>query len=121
MPGQVSKAKRLPSLGEAPAEARRRMETSGGATVDTARPLGQEVEGPLNAEHMAAIRKAEEGFGPGPGATVEDAEETTEPPTPSKAMGMIRQLGQDKIQLQTELDSALNIVERYKAVYGELD
>jgi hypothetical protein len=108
-------------MGETPAEARRRMGSSDGAVVETEPPLGEEVEGPLSPEHMAAIRAADEGFSGGAGETVEDAVETTEPPTPSKAMEVIRQLGQDKIQLRSELDAALNLVERYKSVYGELD
>lgn len=126
MPGQKSNAKQVSALGESPAEARRRMEASGGAaavTAETRPPLGEEVEGPLTPQHMAAIREADEGFGGGPteDATVEDADETTAPPSPEKAMEMIRQLGQDKVQLSTELDAALNLVSRYKARYGELD
>lgn len=126
MPGQKSNAKQVSSLGESPAEARRRMQSSGGAgsvESETRPPLGEEVKGPLTPQHIATIREAEEGFGggPGDGASVEEGIETAEPPTPSKAMEMIRQLGQEKIQLLTERDSALGVVERYKARYGELD
>lgn len=122
MPGQKSKAHQVSSLGETPAEARRRM-SSGDVDIEADPLLGQEVAGPLTPQHMAAIREAEEGFQgiAVSGGTVEDAVETTEPPTPSKAMEMIRQLGQDKIQFLAERDAALNLVERYKAQYGELD
>lgn len=126
MPRQESKATQVSRLGESPAEARRRMQTSGGAgeaSSETQPPLGKEVKGPLTPQHIAEIREAEEGFGGGPtsGGSVEEATDLAEPPTPSKAMEMIQQLSQDKLQLQTELSSALNVVERYRARYGELD
>jgi len=102
--------------------------SSGGGTgavveSETKPPLGEEVDGPLGAEHMAAIRQADEGFKDSDkrDGTVEEAEELTEPPTPSKAMDMIRQLSQDKLQLSTERDAALDKVARYEAKYGELD
>ncbi len=124
MPGQKSSARRVDSMGETPAEARRRMQPSGATEGVTDPPsAGAQVDGSLTPAHMAAIREADEGFGGGPvdGGTIEDAEETIEPPTPSKAMAMIQQLGQDKIQLQTELDAALNVVARYRAAYGGID
>lgn len=127
MPGQASNAQQVSKLGESPAEARRRMSSGGGSAAtaesETQPPLGEEVKGPLKAEHIAAIREADEGFGGGPvsGGTVEDAEELTEPPTPAKAMDMIRQLSQDKVQLSTELDAALKKVARYENKYGPLD
>jgi hypothetical protein len=123
MPRQASNAKQLPSLGETPAEARRRMSSSGGAEAKATPPLGEEVEGPLQPQHIAAIREAEEGFGGGPteGATVEEAGDMADPPSPAKAMETIRQLGQDKNQAIAERDAALNLVSRYKAKYGELD
>lgn len=113
-----NKAHRVSRLGETPAEARARMASGGSKS----QPRGEQVD-ELLPQHIAAIRAADEGFkgGPAEGGTVEDAEETTEPPTPSKAMDMIRQLGQEKMQLMAERDSALNLVERYKARYGELD
>jgi hypothetical protein len=116
-----NQARQVSRIGETPAEARARMRAAEGKSESE--PKGEEVEGPLSPEHLAAIREAEEGFGGGPvdGGTVEEAEETTEPPTPSKAMEVIRQLSQDKLQLQAEQDSALNLVARYKAQYGELD
>lgn len=118
---QPPKANQVDRLGETPAEARERMSSGGGETVTRA-PLGQEVE-QLTPSHIAKIREADEGFsgGPASGGTVEDAEELTEPPTPSKAMDMIRQLSQDKRQLETERDAAINKVQRYEAKYGELD
>lgn len=126
MPRQASKAKQVSSLGETPAQARARMDSGGGSDAvesETQPPLGKEVEGPLGPQHMAAIRDADEGFGGGPAVdgTVQDAEEITEPPTPEKAMGMIRQLSQDKTQFMTERDAALSKVARYEAKYGELD
>lgn len=116
-PSQQIKPTQVAKLGESPADARRRM--ASGATVE--QPVGQEVEGPLTPEQMAAIREAEEGFSGGAGGTVEDAVETTEPPTPSKAMETIRQLGQEKLQLQTELDAAYGKLGRYEAKFGEID
>lgn len=125
MPGQKSNAKQVSSMGETPAEARHRM-ASGGAdapAAETPPPLGQEVKGPLTAQHLAAISAQEEGFSGTAisGGTVEDAEETTKPPSPSKAMEMIRQLGQEKIQVLAERDAAIGLVDRYKAAFGELD
>ena len=113
-------------MGETPAEARRRMASSGGAdgaSAEATPPLGEEVEGPLQPQHLAAIEKAEGGFsgGPADGGTTEDAPDEIEPPTPSKAMETIRQLSQDKLQLQTELDAALAKLGRYEAQFGELD
>lgn len=120
-----NQAKQVRTLGESPAEARRRMQSSGGAgepELEARPPLGQEVKGPLQPQHIAAIEAAEGGFkGGASDGPVEDYEEPVEPPTPSKAMETIRQLSQDKLQLQTERDSALNLVSRYKAKYGELD
>lgn len=123
MPGQASKAKQVSSLGETPAEARRRMESSGGASAPASEtPPAPAAAGPPSPRHIAAMRE-QEGFGGGPGddATVEDAPELTEPPTPSKAMETIRQLSQDKNQAITEREAALALVERYKATFGELD
>lgn len=120
MPGQKSNARQVSSLGETPAEARRRMQSSGGAAIaETAAPA---ATGPPGPKHIAAMRD-QEGFGGGPGddGTIEDAPELTEPPTPSKAMETIRQLSQDKNQAITERDAALNLVSRYKAAFGELD
>lgn len=114
MPGlQPTKAKQVDSLGETPAQARRRMQSSGA-------PVG-EASG-TSPKHIAAMRE-QEGFGGGPteSSTVEEAPDLVEPPTPSKAMESIRQLSQDKLQLQAELDAALNQVQRYRAKYGELD
>lgn len=120
MPGQKSNARQISSLGETPAEARARMKSSGGGT-EAPPPLGEEVK-VLTPQHIAAIRAEEEGFsGAGQDGSVEDAPELIEPPTPSKAMNMIRQLGQDKMQLLIERDSALNLVARYKFAFGELD
>lgn len=121
MPGQKSNARQVSSLGESPAEARRRMQSSGGAAIaETA--AAPAATGPPGPRHVAAMRE-QEGFGGGPGddGTVEDAPELTKPPTPEKAMAMIRQLGQEKLQLLTERDSALQLVERYKSAFGELD
>lgn len=120
---QPKKANQVSSLGETPAEARRRMASGGGSEVaETRPPLGEEVKR-LTPEHMAKIREADEGFsgGPAAGGTVEEAEELTEPPTPSKAMDTIRQLSQEKNQLSTELDAALAKLQRYAARFGEID
>lgn len=121
-PGRPNSATQVSSMGETPAEARRRM-ASGGAAAETKPPLGEEVEGPLQPQHLAAIEEAEGGFSGGPvdGGTVEEAPDEIEPPTPSKAMETIRQLSQDKLQLQTERDAALSKVARYEEKYGELD
>lgn len=118
---QPIKARQVSSMGESPAEARRRME-SGGASTPRPQGKGKQVA-QLTAEHMAAIREADEGFRPLSGSSDEPEEvaETTEPPTPSKAMEVIRQLSQDKLQLAAERDAALNLIERYEAQFGELD
>jgi hypothetical protein len=123
MPRQASNAKQVSSLGETPAEARRRMRSSGGVEAKATPPLGEEVTGPLQPKHIAAIREADEGFGGGPteGATVEEAGDTADPPSPAKAMQVIRQLSQDKLQLRTELDAALAKLNRYERKFGELD
>lgn len=125
MPRQASNAQQVSSLGETPAQARARMASGGGsdAATESQPPLGKKVDGPLTPQHIAAIRDADEGFGGGPtaGGAVEDVEEMAEPPTPAKAMDMIRQLSQDKTQLMTERDAALNKVARYEKKYGELD
>jgi hypothetical protein len=125
-PSRPNSATQVSSMGETPAEARRRMASSGGADgarTEAAPPLGEEVEGPLGPQHIAAIEQAEGGFSGGPvdGGTVEDAPDEIEPPTPSKAMDTIRQLSQDKLQLQTELDAALAKLGRYESKFGELD
>jgi hypothetical protein len=124
MPGQKSNAKQVSSLGESPAEARRRMQSSGGGTApqsETRPPGGAQQVGPT-PRHIAAMRD-QEGFGGGPveGGTVEEAPDLAEPPTPSKAMETIRQLSQDKNQLRAELDAALNKLQRYEARFGEID
>lgn len=116
-------AHQVSRLGETPAEARRRMQTSGGAAApqsETRRAPADDA--PPTPQHIAAMRD-QEGFGGGPpeNATVEEAPDLAEPPTPSKAMETIRQLSQDKLQLQTELDAALAKLGRYEAQYGELD
>lgn len=120
---QPIKAKQVKQLGETPAQAAKRVaaERRGEATVE--QPKGTEVEGPLTPAHMAAIEAEDGGFkdtGVSDGPP-QELEELTEPPTPSKAMDMIRQLSQDKNQLQTELDAALNLVQRYRREHGELD
>lgn len=120
MPLQRIKPTQVSSMGESPAQARRRMETSGAATPEQPQARGEEVP-ELTAEHMAAIRKADEGFRGGPGGTFEEAEELTEPPTPSKAMDMIRQLSQENVQLMTERNVALDLVEHYRTKYGDLE
>lgn len=119
MPGQKSNARQVSSLGESPAEARRRMQSSGGGEA----PASPAASGPPSPQHVAAMRE-QEGFGGGPDTadgSVEEGVELAEPPTPSKAMETIRQLSQDKNQAITERDAALALVGRYKAVYGELD
>lgn len=122
MPGQRSNAKQVSSLGETPAEARRRMSESGGAPAAQAEE-SPAAAGPPSPRHIAAMRE-QEGFGGGPetaDGSVEDAPELAEPPSPSKAMETIRQLSQDKNQAIAERDSALALVERYKNKFGELD
>lgn len=118
---QPTKAKQLKTLGETPAEARKRMASSAGAEVE--QPKGMEVEGPLTPAHLAAIEAEEGGFkdtGKSDGPP-QDLDELAEPPSPSKAMEVIRQLSQDKNQLQAELDAALHQVQRYRAQFGDLD
>jgi hypothetical protein len=122
MPGMGRiEAKQLPNLGETPAEARKRMESSSGAEVE--QPRGTEVEGPLRAEHLAAIEAEEGGFkdtGRSDGPP-QDLDDLAEPPSPSKAMEVINQLSQEKNQAFSELDAALALVQRYRAKFGELD
>ncbi len=116
-----TKAKQVRRLGETPAEARKRMGSSDGAKVE--QPQGTKVEGPLTPAHLAAIEAAEGGFkdtGKSDGPP-QDLDELSEPPSPSKAMDTIRQLSQDKNQLQAELDAALNQVQRYRQQFGDLD
>lgn len=118
-PKQQVRAKQISRLGETPAEARARMKQSGGAAEPT---LGGQQVAQLTPSHLAAIAEQEEGFSGGASdGPVEDYEEQTEPPTPTKAMALIRQLSQDKAQLQAELDVAYSLINRYKAEYGELD
>lgn len=129
MTAPTSKAKQVSSLGESPAEARRRMGSSGGgATPEAASrpPLSDADSGagrPLSDVEVATIREKEEGFsgGPAEGDTVEESADLIEPPTPEKAVDTIRQLSQDKLQLQTELDAALAKLQRYEAQFGEID
>jgi hypothetical protein len=130
MPRQESRAKQVPSLGESPAEARARMsaEAAGHEEAIPPRgiaeaPQGQEVEGPLTPQHIAEIEAKEGGFQGEAvsGGITEERGDREELPSPSKAMDMIRQLSNDKIQLQTERDAALYQVERYRALYGDLD
>lgn len=102
------------------------MQSSGGGEAPAAEakpPLGEQVDGPLKPEHIAAIREADEGFSGGPpqDAAVEEAEDATPPPSPTKAMDTIRQLSQNNLQLQTELDAALAKLQRYEAQFGEID
>lgn len=122
--------RQVKSMGETPAEARQRAAEAAAAgpkPPDATGPDGPQGQGEevaeFTAEHLASIREAEEGFSApsAEGATVETGEETTEPPSPEKAMDMIRQLSQDKLQLQTELSAALNLVDRYRAAHGDLD
>lgn len=124
MPGQASNARQVSSLGESPAQARRRMEASGGGSTpqaETRPPAGESRVGPT-PKHMAAMRE-QEGFSGGPveNGTVEEAEETTAAPSPDKAMEMIQQLSQDKLTLQSERDAAINKLQRYEARFGEID
>lgn len=117
-------AKQVSTLGETPAEARRRLASEASDPIPAGpQGIGEEVP-ELTAEHVAAIREAEEGF-TAPASAEEEApqiaEETTAPPSPEKAMDMIQQLSQEKIQFQTELDAAYGVITRYKAKYGELD
>lgn len=120
-----NQARQVRTLGESPAEARRRMQSSGGAAEPESEarpPLGEEVKGPLQPKHLAAIEAADGGFkGGASDGPVEDYEEPVEPPTPSKAMETIRQLSQDKLQLRSELDAALAKLGRYEARFGEID
>lgn len=125
MPGQASNAKQVSRLGETPAEARARMQSSGGGAapqVETAAPLSEDSSEPTPAQHVAAMRE-QEGFGGGPteDSTVEETTDQTAPPSPEKAMETIRQLSQEKIQLITERDAACALVERYRAKHGDLD
>lgn len=118
MPGQKSKAKRVSSLGETPAEARARMQS---ATSPPDASGGVALAPPPGVPLVVSEEIEGFGGGPAPDNIVEERAGDEAAPTPSKAMDMIRQLGQDKVQLQTELDAALNLVECYKAVHGELD
>lgn len=131
MPGRPPrrKARQVGSIGESPAEARAKQESSGtivpteGALTVPAPPRGEEVTGPLTNAQLAAIEESEGGFkdnGVRDGV-VQDVEETAEAPSPEKAVEMIRQISQDKLQLTTERDVALHIIERYRNLYGDLD
>lgn len=120
------KAKEVSQLGETPAEARARMTRSAPAATGVAEAFAAAAQPELStsapARHYAAMME-QEGFAAPPGVedpTTEDAVETTEPPTPTKAMAMIRQLSQEKLQMQTELDAALHIIALYKDAFGEL-
>lgn len=131
MPGQRSNAKQVSSLGESPAEARKRMaaeaagqeETIPPHGIDGSGPQGQEVEGPLRPQHIAEIEAKEGGFQGQAvsGGITEERGDREEQPSPARAMDMIRQLSQDKLTLQAERDAALGLVERYRAQYGDLD
>lgn len=114
-----NKARQVRSLGETPAEARKRM----AAAAEVEQPKGTEVEGPLTPAHLAAIEAAEGGFkdtGVSDGPP-QDIDELAEPPSPSKAMETIRQLSTEKNQCRAELDAALQLVQRYRNKFGELD
>lgn len=122
-PLEPTKAKQVSRLGETPAEARAKMSRTEGVQAEVEQPVGTEVKGPLTPQHLAAIEAEEGGFkdtavkdGP-----VEDVPETAEAPTPEKAMAVIRQLSQEKNQLQAELDAALNLIQRYRGIAGDLD
>lgn len=129
MAKQAIQVRQVPSMGETPAEARQRAAEAARVGVPdkqmqagTTVTQGQEVP-ELTAEHLSFIREAEEGFSApsAKSATVETGEETTEPPSPEKAMNLIRQLSQEKIQAISERDAALALVERYKSAFGEVD
>jgi hypothetical protein len=97
------------------------MKSADGAAVEARR--GQEVD-ELMPAHMAAISAADEGFSQ-PSKTDDspavEFEDKVEPPSPQKAIEVIRQLTQDKLQLLSERDAALNLVARYEQHFGELD
>lgn len=124
------KAHQVRSLGETPAEARARMKSERGAEVEQPQaeeakvePQGQEVEGPLTPAHLAAIEAAEGGFsdtGVSDGPP-QEVDELAEPPTPEKALEVIKQISQEKNQLQAELDGALQLVQRYRLEFGDID
>lgn len=123
MPGQASNAKQVSSLGETPAEARRRMSSSGGAVPSGQADATARDGAPPSPRHIAAMRE-QEGFGGGPeeaDGSVEEGTETAAPPSPEKAMNMIQQLSQEKLQFQTELTAALAKLGRYEAQFGTID
>lgn len=119
-----SKARQVSSLGESPAEARRRMSSSGDTTAPSGQADAAVLDGaPPSPRHIAAMRE-QEGFGGGPeeaDGSVEEGTETAAPPSPEKAMHMIQQLSQEKLQVQTELTAALAKLGRYEAQFGEID
>lgn len=97
------------------------MAADGGAPQAETRPPVAD-SAPPSPRHIAAMRE-QEGFGGGPpeNGTVQEAGDLADPPSPAKAMEVIRQQAQEKNQLQSELDAALNKIARYEAAYGEVD
>lgn len=62
-----------------------------------------------------------EGFGAVEAPVVEERAGDENAPSPTKAMEMIRELSQQRLQADAERDAALGLVERYRSLYGELD
>lgn len=121
MPGQESKAHRVTSLGETPAEARAKMAaTSAQSSTHTPSPLAMPpVPGVPNV-----VSDEIEGFGGGPEpeeAIVEERAGDEHAPTPDKAMAVVRQLSQEKIQAVSERDAALDKIQRGELLFGEWD
>lgn len=122
------KAHQVPSLGESPAQARERMKAEGTVEgppfVPEGRALvGVEVAGNLTAAQVAEIHAKEGGFQGDAvsGGITEERGDRPDLPSPSRAMDMIRQLSNDKNTLTAERDAAINLVERYRAQFGDID
>lgn len=122
MPGQASKAKQVSRLGESPAEARKRMSESAARPDPDARTGGGTL--PPIAGVPLKVSAELEGFGGPPvdGNEVQEQERgDSHAPSPTAAVNMLRELGNQNNQLKEELSAAFGVIELYKSKFGELD
>lgn len=123
-------ARKLDTLGESPADAFARMREEARA----AEPEGEKSYGsgttreltggdtlPPVAGVPSAVSAELEGFGAVENPVVVEDDTPVEAPSPEKAIAMIQTLSETNQQLKAELDAAYTLIERYKAVHGELD
>lgn len=118
-------ARKLDTLGESPADAFERMrqearDAEGGADASPPALTGGASLPPVPGV-PSAVSAELEGFGQVENPTVAEDDAPVEAPSPEKAIAMIQTLSQTNQQLQTELDAAYNVIDRYKETYGELD